>query len=184
MVLLPFDEKTRLVGRRGRGREHIAGGDRRSTAVGQTQHQRASLVERLETAGEFALSEPYTHAFAHAARAGKPVGADGRKALAGIPLREPPEHLDRERAEQRGGRDRRAGGGEIGGRKIRLCRMRAAIDSDADRNRAYTALRFDQDAAQLRARQQKIVRPLNRQQPLEIGRDFYNSIVGSERSDE
>src|SRR5262249_62186458 len=77
---------TRLVGRRRRAREYIAGGDGRDVAVGQAQHQGAGLVERLETAGEFALGEPYTHAFAHAARAGKPVGADGRKAPAGIPL--------------------------------------------------------------------------------------------------
>src|SRR6266496_4213966 len=46
---------TRLVGGRGRGREHIAGSDRRGTAVGQAQHQGAGLVERLETADEFAI---------------------------------------------------------------------------------------------------------------------------------
>src|SRR6266404_9576027 len=144
---------TRLVGRRGRGREHIAGGDRRSTAVGQTQHQRASLVERLETAGEFALSEPYTHAFAHAAGAGKPVGADGRKALAGIPLRDASEHLDRERAEQRGGRNRGAGGGEIGRGKVGVRRVTRAIDADADGDRVHVALPFDQDAGEFGARE-------------------------------
>src|SRR5262252_9765903 len=76
---------TRLVGGRGRGREHIAGSDRRGTAVGQTQHQGAGLVERLEAAGEFALGKAHAHVLAHAARPGKPVGADGRKALADIP---------------------------------------------------------------------------------------------------
>src|SRR5215472_2781168 len=84
---------TRLIGRRRRAREHIAGGDGRDVAVGQAQHQGAGFVERLETADEFALIQLYTHAFAHACAAGKAVGADGRKALADIPLREASEHL-------------------------------------------------------------------------------------------
>src|SRR6266436_8037667 len=114
---------TRLVGRRRRAREHIAGGDGRDVAVGQAQHQGAGLVERLETAGEFALSEPYTHAFAHAAGAGKPVGAYGRKALAAIPLRDASEHLDREREKQRLGRNRHAGSSEIGRGKFGVRRV-------------------------------------------------------------
>src|SRR6516162_8274724 len=65
---------TRLVGRKGLGREHIAGGDRRGITVGRAQHQGAGLVERLETADEFALGKAHVHAFAYAACAGKPVG--------------------------------------------------------------------------------------------------------------
>src|SRR5262247_611614 len=87
---------TRLVGGRHRGREHIAGSDRRRTTVGQAQHQGTGLVESLETADEFALGKAHAHAFAYAAGAGKPVGADGRKALAAIPLRDASEHLDRQ----------------------------------------------------------------------------------------
>src|SRR5262249_57792083 len=68
---------TRLVGRKSLGREHIAGGDRHGITVGRAQHQGAGLVERLETADEFALGKAHAHAFAYAARAGKPVGADG-----------------------------------------------------------------------------------------------------------
>src|SRR5262245_8639605 len=105
---------TRLVGRKGLGRKHIAGGDRRGITVGRAQHQGAGLVERLETADEFALGNAYAHAFAYAARAGKPVGTDGRKAFAAIPLRDASEHLDRQRAKQRGGRNRPGRGGQIG----------------------------------------------------------------------
>src|SRR5215475_268004 len=139
---------TRLVGGRGRRREHIAGSDRRGTAVGQAQHQGAGLVERLETADEFALGKAYAHVLAYAARAGKPVGADGRKAFAAIPLRDASEHLDRQRAKERGGRNRRAGGGEIGRGKVGACRVTRAIDADADGDRVHVALPFDQDAGE------------------------------------
>src|SRR5262249_26014586 len=105
---------TRLVGGRGPRREHIAGSDSRGTGVGQAQHQGAGLVERLETADEFAPGKAYAHVLAYAARAGKPVSADGRKALAGIPLCDAPQHFDRQGAQQRGGRNRSASGGAIG----------------------------------------------------------------------
>src|SRR5262249_1135108 len=152
---------TRLGGGRHRGREHIAGGDRRRTTVGRAQHEGAGLVERLETADELALGKAHAYAFAYAARAGKPVGADGRKALAGIPLRDAPEHFDRQRAEQRGGRNRGARGGEIGRGKVGVRRVTPAIDANADGDRVHVALPFDQDAGEFSAGEQEIVRPFD-----------------------
>src|SRR5262249_41480551 len=151
---------TRLVGRKGLGREHIAGGDRRGITVGRAQHQGAGLVERLETADEFALGKAHAHVFAYAARRGNGGGGGGAKASAAIPLRDASELLDRQRAKQRGGRNRRAGGGEIGRGKVGVRRVTRAIDADADGDRVHVALPFDQDAGEFCTGEQKILPPL------------------------
>ena len=102
----------------------------------QAQHQAAGLVERLETAGEFAIGEAHAHVFAEPGGAREPVGADGGKALAAVPLRQarraswPTSALN-----SACGRDRGAGGGEIGRGIIGIRRMARAIDADADRRR-------------------------------------------------
>src|SRR5262249_61405624 len=70
-----------------RVREHIPRRDSHGAAVGQAQHQAAGLVEGFETTGEFALRKTHAHALAHTRCAREPVGAYGRKTLAGIPLR-------------------------------------------------------------------------------------------------
>src|SRR6266480_3026230 len=80
--------RSRRLGGDGRGfQEHVPRCDGPIAAVGQSQHQAAGLVQGFETTNEFALRETHAHAFAHTGCAGEPVGSDGRKALAGIPLR-------------------------------------------------------------------------------------------------
>ena len=77
----------RLGGDRRGLQEHVPRCDDPVAAVGQSQHQAAGVVQGFETTHEFALRETHAHAFAHTGCAGEPVGSDGRKALAGIPLR-------------------------------------------------------------------------------------------------
>ena len=48
--------------------------------------------------GELAVGEAHAHRLAEAGGAREPVGADGGKALAAVPLREAAEHLGRQRA--------------------------------------------------------------------------------------
>jgi len=113
----------------------------------------AAMVVTLPSGKRSTRAPASSSAFTNAARAGKPVGADGRKALARIPLRDASEHLDREREKQRLGRNRRARGGEIGRGKLGVRRVTRAIDADADGDRVHVALPFDQDAGEFGARE-------------------------------
>src|SRR5262249_24324425 len=76
------------------------------------------------------------------------------------------------------------GGGEIGRGKVGVRRVTRAIDAYADGDRVHVALPFDQDAGEFGTREQKIVRPLDRQPRLEIGGDLHHGIVDPKRCDE
>ena len=116
----------------------------------------------------------------------QPVGADGREMLAVVPLRQPPEHLGRQRREQRLGGHRGAGRGKIGGRIVGVGGMADAIDADADDDAPAPspALAFDQDAGELLAVEQQIVRPFDRELRPQRRRRFGDRVMDRERGDE
>src|SRR5262249_14759926 len=91
---------------RRRQHEYITGSDGGEVAVRKRQQEAAALVERLETAGDFALRQTHAHGLADSSGAGKPVATDGGEAPSPVPLCEALLHPDRERGEQRGGRNR------------------------------------------------------------------------------
>ena len=138
-----------------------------SCAVRQAQHQAARLVERLERAGELAIrrgaprmSPPMP------GRTREPVGADRRKARAAIPLREPRDHrAATARANSVSGVTATPCGRKIG-RRIGVpagwCAQLTPMPDDG-RGLAADALAFDQDAGELGAVEQQIVRPFQRE---------------------
>ena len=92
------------------------------------------------------------------------------------------DHRGRQRREQAFRRGADAGGGEIGRRKIGAGRMMHAIDADPDRDARPLAL--DQDAGELVAVDQKIIRPFQHQ-PIGQARDApADGVVQRERRDE
>ena len=153
---------------------------------GKRQHQVPLVVERLEAADQIAISHPHADGLADAGGAGEPVGADGGKVLALVPLGDTPQHLGAERCEQGRRRDVSARRGEIGRGKIRLCGMARAIDADADGDgaRLVTALAFDQEAREFFAREQEIVRPLDGELRLDGGGELGDRVMNGERGHE
>src|SRR6202035_3702038 len=130
----------------------VTRGDDGLSAVRRDQHQATGIVETFEAADKLAVGESDADRVAEPGCAGEPIGPDGRKALAAVPLRQPPRHFDRERREQRGRGDLRAAGGKVGRRIGGVRRVRRAVDPDADGHRPRLlpglALALDQDTGE------------------------------------
>ena len=110
-------------------------------AVGQAQHQAARPRRAPRSGPTSSRSGSRTRRCrAEPGGAREPVGADGREALAAVPLRQAPRHRGREGRTERVRRDRRARGSQIGRRIGRAGGMVRAIDADADHDGAAAVL--------------------------------------------
>ena len=125
----------------------------------------------------------HANGLAEARGAREPVGADRGKARAAVPLRQAGGHRGRQRRKQALGRGADAGRGKIGRRKFGPGRMMHAVDADADHDRRPLAL--DQDAGELVAVDQEVVRPFQRE-PRRRGPECARSsgVVQRQRRDE
>src|SRR5204863_7910760 len=113
-------------------------------------NQPPGVVERLKGAADFTVRKAHAHRLTEAGGAGEPVGADGGEVLASVPLRDPSEHFYRQRAEKLGRRHYRAGGGDVGRRKIGIGGMALAIGTDTDGDGTLRqTLAFDPDTGEL-----------------------------------
>src|SRR4029077_10507984 len=83
-----------------RQRKHVSCRYFRQGAVAQFEQQPARLIETYKAALRFCAVIPYRYLFAHAVRAVKPIGKDGRKAMAAVPLREAAAHGGRQTPKQ------------------------------------------------------------------------------------
>ena len=129
---------------------------------GKAEHQAARFVDGFELAGKLAiarldadrLAEPAARASQSARIAAKPAPRFHCARRATI--------ARRQRREQAFGRGADARRGEIGRRIVGAVRMMRAIDADPDRH-ASCPLALDQDAGELVAVDQQIVRPFQHQ---------------------
>ena len=167
-----------------RSRKHVAGRDRFACvhpASRRTRRPSSSMVSNMPralavgSATRMGLPRPAARASQSARIAAKPAPrfhCASRRSMAADSARE--------QAFRRGAD---AGGGEVGRRDSRAGRMVRAIDADADR-RPRAPLALDQDAGELAAVDQQIVRPFQRQ-PRGKARDAPGDrVVQRERRDE
>ena len=105
------------------------------------------------------------------------------EAAAAIPLTKAHRHRTRERLQQNVGRDRRP---QLAARSVagfRARRMMQAVHPDADRRGDRIALPFDQDACELAAGAQEIVRPLERERRGDAGSERRAGVVNGQTGD-
>ena len=137
---------------------------------------------------KLAVGKPHADVVAEAGGAREPVGADGGKALARVPLRQPAQHLGRQRGEQRLGATRGAGGRQIGRRIVGVGRMAGAIDANPDRR----PRRSSPAALSPSIRMPANFAPSSRRSfghliascGLSVGRDLRDRVMDRERRDE
>ena len=166
--------------------KHFARGDRLQRAVRQPQQQAAVLIEPLPAPDDLPVREAGAHVAADAGGARDPVGADLGKAGAAPPLRKPLRHGRSQRFEQCLGRNRGALAFQIGRRIGRLRRVTFAIDADADGNgqRIRSPLALDENAGELGAAAEKIVRPFQRQSLPQRRRAGSDRVIQRQHGDE
>jgi len=136
----------------------------------------------LKAARHFALREPHLQGLPKTGGALQPVGANGSKALAAVPLFQTLLHRHRERDEQHFGHNHDAGGGEVDCGISSVWRVRGTIDADPDRDgKRRRAFAFDQNAGHLRGSDEQIVWPFQLQQRTDLRRAGRDAVMQCER---